>query len=374
MQQLEFIGELVTSFGLGALIVIGYGLVLRHLRGHGMERYASAILFSCGAIAAMMNPVTLNSGYVFDARAVFIALAGPFGGAIAGVITGVAAGLTRFLIGGSGTFAGIAGIAVAMAAGVIFARFGPRRQTLRSLAILGLGTATMVFSLLLTDIDTAGSLFRRVGLPLTLVNILGVMLLGYVLEGTRRGTDHLRVVEFNADRDPLTNLFNRRALAQFAQNLRRQETGDTAHGCVVLFDIDRFKSVNDRYGHARGDVVLRTVADTITHRVRRSDVAVRYGGEEIAVILIGTAIDDARRVAEQIRRVVEELVFEHENQHFSVTVSAGISAFDADGTQLEHALDFADRALYRAKNAGRNRTETLLVPGLEVVSTGSTAS
>ena len=374
MQQLEFIGELVTSFGLGALIVIGYGLVLRHLRGHAMERYASAILFSCGAIAAMMNPITLYSGYIFDARAVFIALSGPFGGVFAGLFTGISAGLVRLLIGGNGALAGVAGIAIATPAGVVCALFGPRRQTLRSLSLLGVATAMMSGSLLVIDLQTAGTIFRHVGVPLTLINVFGVILLGYVLEGTRRGTDHLRVVEFNADRDPLTNLFNRRALAQFEQSLLRREKGEPVCGCVILFDIDCFKSVNDRYGHARGDIVLRTVSNTITHRVRRSDVAVRYGGEEIAVILIGSAIGDGFRIAEQIRGVVENLVFEHDGQTFSVTVSAGISAFDASRMRLELALDYADRALYQAKNAGRNRTEMLLMPALEVVSGGSASS
>ena len=367
LQQLSLVGELITSLGLGALVVIGYGLVLKRLQGGGAGQYVSAVLFALGAVAAMLNPIVLQSGYVFDARTVFIALAGPFGGVISGILAGLAAGLFRFWVGGEGTVAGICGIAIAMLAGIVFAKLGPRRQTFSSLLILGCGSAMMVFSLLLVELPTALTLIKHIALPLTLTNIAGVVLLGYVLENTRRASEYLRHVEFNAERDPLTKLFNRRALDVLSRRINCRQLPDAAHGSVILFDIDHFKQINDHYGHARGDIVLKKIAGTIFKRIRRSDVAVRYGGEEIAVVLLGTGVEDACRIAEQIRNFISELEFQHEDQCFGVTVSAGISWFDSEKMELLSALDYADRALYEAKNAGRNRVEIMLLPQPEDV-------
>ncbi len=362
MLQLSFVGQMIGSLGLGALIVMGYGLVLRHFSGKWYEAYASAIVFACGALAAMTNPIVLESGYIFDARAVFIALSGPFAGAGGAVLVALCTALPRIMIGGDGMTAGVAGIIIAAAAGIIYACLFPNKRTPGGFLLLGCLAALMVFSLFLLEFPTALALMERVGFTLTLVNILGTVLLGSALEATKRSADYLRDVEFNAERDPLTGLFNRRALEQFEGRLGQSIAPDKRYGCVVLFDIDRFKLVNDRYGHSRGDEVLQRVASTVTSRMRRSDLVVRFGGEEIAVVLLSTSLDDAYRIAEHIRALVEKLVFSHEGETFTVTVSAGIAAFTVGKTRLEDAFDYADRALYQAKDAGRNRTKTLTVP------------
>ncbi|MBB4121514.1 diguanylate cyclase [Martelella radicis] len=347
---------------MGALIVMGYGMVLRHFRGKWYEDYASAVVLACGALAAMTNPIVLETGYIFDARAVFIALAGPFAGPGGAVLVAACTALPRIMIGGDGMMAGVAGIIIAAAAGIIFTWIVPQKRTPGSFLLLGCLAALMVLSLFLLEFHTALALMESIGFTLTLVNILGIVLLGSALEATKRSADYLRDVEFNAERDPLTGLYNRRALEQFEHSLGQSVAPDKRFGCVVLFDIDRFKSVNDRYGHARGDEVLQRIANTVTSRMRRSDLVVRYGGEEIAVVLLSTSVDDAFRIAEHIRSLVEKLVFSHQRESFSVTISAGIAAFTVGETQLEEAFDYADRALYQAKNAGRNRTEILNVP------------
>nr|WP_246072606.1 GGDEF domain-containing protein [Martelella lutilitoris] len=337
-------------------------MVLRHFRGKWYEEYASAVVFACGALAAMTNPIVLESGYIFDARAVFIALAGPFAGPGGTILVALCTALPRIMIGGDGMMAGVAGIIIAAAAGIVFTWLFPNKRTPGGFLILGCLAALMVLSLFMVEFRTALNLMESIGFTLTLVNILGIVLLGSALEATKRSADYLRDVEFNAERDPLTGLYNRRALEQFEGSLGQSVAPDKRYGCVVLFDIDRFKSVNDRYGHARGDEVLQRVATTVTSRMRRSDLVVRFGGEEIAVVLLSTSVDDAYRIAEHIRALVEKLVFSHEGETFTVTVSAGIAAFTVGETPLEEAFDYADRALYRAKNAGRNRTEILSVP------------
>lgn len=355
MLQFSFIGQLVASLGLGALVVIGYGIVLRRLGGKRSALYASAIIFSFGALAAMVNPIELQPGIVFDARAVFIALAAPFGGPLAGVAAGMSAAAFRYWGGGDGAVAGMTGIVISTLAGLIFCWLSLKRQTVKSLLMLGLMTDIMVFSVFVLGFEVAGPLFQNVALPLSLINIGGVVMLGYVLEATRQADDHLRLVEFEAERDPLTNLWNRRALAELGVRMAAPDNTEPKQGCIILFDIDHFKAINDRFGHPRGDLVLLAVARVISTRVRRSDMVVRYGGEEIAVILLGSPVEAACRVAEQVRHLVEEERFEHEGHSFGVTVSAGLTAFDTMQMPLSHALDLADRALYKAKNAGRNR-------------------
>ncbi|WP_235726852.1 sensor domain-containing diguanylate cyclase [Martelella mediterranea] len=351
---------MITSLGLGALIVLGYGFVLRHVRLPRRRTYASAVVFAGGAIAAMMNAIEMQSGYVFDTRAVFVVLSPVFGGPVAGLLVSAIVAAFRIWIGGDGVAAGVVGIAMAGAIGIGFALLGPKVQRFRSLLLLGCLSNLYVLSLLMAGFERAADLFAVIGAPLIVINTVGTVLLGSALESTRRATSYLHDVEFNADRDPLTGLHNRRALSQLEFTIEREAAaGEQKDGCVILFDIDRFKAVNDRYGHPRGDEVLKQVAKTIVTRIRRSDFAVRYGGEEIAIILLATTVDNGFRVAEQIRTTIEKLEFTFEGQTFSITISAGVAGFAAGETRLAVALDYADRALYRAKNAGRNRTEVL---------------
>ncbi|AQZ52811.1 sensor domain-containing diguanylate cyclase [Martelella mediterranea] len=360
MGRLDIVGELITSLGLGALIVLGYGFVLRHVRLPRRRTYASAVVFAGGAIAAMMNAIEMQSGYVFDTRAVFVVLSPVFGGPVAGLLVSAIVAAFRIWIGGDGVAAGVVGIAMAGAIGIGFALLGPKVQRFRSLLLLGCLSNLYVLSLLMAGFERAADLFAVIGAPLIVINTVGTVLLGSALESTRRATSYLHDVEFNADRDPLTGLHNRRALSQLEFTIEREAAaGEQKDGCVILFDIDRFKAVNDRYGHPRGDEVLKQVAKTIVTRIRRSDFAVRYGGEEIAIILLATTVDNGFRVAEQIRTTIEKLEFTFEGQTFSITISAGVAGFAAGETRLAVALDYADRALYRAKNAGRNRTEVL---------------
>ncbi|WP_180897616.1 GGDEF domain-containing protein [Martelella soudanensis] len=359
MGRLDIVGELITSLGLGALIVLGYGFILRHVRLPRYRTYASAVVFAGGAIAAMTNAIAMQPGYVFDARAVFVVLSAVFGGPVAGLFVSATVAAARIWIGGQGVAAGVVGIAMAGSVGIGFALFGPKTLRFRSLLLLGCFSNLYVLSLLVAGFVRAADLFAVIGMPMIVINTVGTVLLGSALESTRRATSYLHDIEFNADRDPLTGLYNRRALAQLEFTIDRETTGDAKAGCVILFDIDRFKAVNDRYGHPRGDEVLKQVASTIGTRIRRSDFAVRYGGEEIAIILLATSVENGYRVAEQIRTTIEKLEFTFEGQRFSITISAGVAGFTAGETRLAAALDFADRALYRAKSAGRNRTEVL---------------
>ena len=130
------------------------------------------------------------------------------------------------------------------------------------------------------------------------------------------------------------------------------------HIAVIMFDIDFFKKFNDTYGHECGDFVLKSVADLIRKNLRESDVASRYGGEEFTALLIDAGKDEAMAVAERIRSTINEHDFEYKDQHLHVTISGGISVFDAETNLVNSPNEFvnqADQGLYMSKNNGRNR-------------------
>jgi diguanylate cyclase (GGDEF)-like protein len=127
---------------------------------------------------------------------------------------------------------------------------------------------------------------------------------------------------------------------------------------VIMFDIDFFKKFNDTYGHECGDFVLKSVADLIRKNLRESDVASRYGGEEFTCLLMEAGKDEAMVVAERIRSTINEHDFVYNDQHLHVTISGGISVFDAETNLVSSPNEFvnqADQGLYMSKNNGRNR-------------------
>ena len=151
--------------------------------------------------------------------------------------------------------------------------------------------------------------------------------------------------------DDLTDLSNRRAGEQAIarETARSRRTGRPLS--FVLFDVDHFKLVNDTHGHATGDRVLREVARYLSAFLRRTDIAVRWGGEEFLVILADEAQDGARRFAERVRKAIELLRVESVEP---ITISAGVSELE-EGEEGEAALQRADENLYEAKRTGRNR-------------------
>jgi two-component system cell cycle response regulator len=127
---------------------------------------------------------------------------------------------------------------------------------------------------------------------------------------------------------------------------------------VLMIDIDRFKDVNDRFGHPRGDGVLVEVTRRIMGTIRTQiDFVSRYGGEEFVVVLPETPCDGGKVVAEKIRAAVRDHPFVGDGTHLTITVSVGVSAYPLDGLTAEDIIRAADEAMYRAKRAGRDRVE-----------------
>ncbi len=154
--------------------------------------------------------------------------------------------------------------------------------------------------------------------------------------------------------DALTGIYNRQAYDEHMARSYAHWKRYGGHLGVIMIDIDRFKTLNDAFGHPAGDKVLKAVAGHLQKQVRESDVLARYGGEEFAVILPETDCRDALGVAEKLRARVEGYGFRHKGEPVRVTVSCGITAF-RPGDTPQTTLERADALLYRAKGEGRNR-------------------
>jgi diguanylate cyclase (GGDEF)-like protein/PAS domain S-box-containing protein len=167
---------------------------------------------------------------------------------------------------------------------------------------------------------------------------------------------HLRAeLQEQAIRDPLTNVYNRRFLADSMDRELAQADRNEKPASVVIMDIDFFKQFNDTYGHRCGDFVLQYIAKFLGDRIRRGDVLCRYGGEEFVVFMPSAPLAAAYQRAETWRNDIANAFIEYEGLHLKTSFSAGVAGFPVHGSTSDAILNAADKALYQAKNTGRNR-------------------
>jgi diguanylate cyclase (GGDEF)-like protein/PAS domain S-box-containing protein len=155
--------------------------------------------------------------------------------------------------------------------------------------------------------------------------------------------------------DPLTGLNNRRAIDERFGTYIQQALAEKREASLLVLDIDHFKAFNDRFGHDCGDLALRELGALLRRSIRHDDVVCRMGGEEFAVLLPATSLPDAERAAEKLRLAVDELCLKRNGVSLPrISVSIGLAALGPHGSTVAELLRHADRALYRAKAAGRN--------------------
>ncbi len=165
----------------------------------------------------------------------------------------------------------------------------------------------------------------------------------------------MKTLKESAFKDALTGLYNRRFLEESFENL---VAGVLRRGTtlgLLMCDLDFFKQTNDVYGHDVGDMVLKEAASNIRKSVRTSDLVIRFGGEEFLVLLIDTKPGDSFDVAEKIRETIEESKVKIAGGFIQKTISIGVSEFPSDTQNFWEAIKFADVALYKAKERGRNK-------------------
>ncbi|WP_104045597.1 GGDEF domain-containing protein [Arthrobacter sp. ZGTC412] len=186
----------------------------------------------------------------------------------------------------------------------------------------------------------------------TLVTMVLLVVVSFSMAAlsSEQQTRALRVV---ASRDDLTGLLNRKAFLDLAAEQLADRAITRGSGTLILADLDHFKSVNDTYGHAAGDLALQSFAEACTDTVRSTDLVGRYGGEEFVLLLPGTSAERAEMIAEEISKRLAAAPTAEEME--MPTVSYGISTYDAGTTDVDELIAAADGALYAAKSLGRNR-------------------
>lgn len=167
--------------------------------------------------------------------------------------------------------------------------------------------------------------------------------------------DQNEILKRSAHYDPLTGAGNRRYFSERLEEQFRLAGRHRQPLSLIMLDLDHFKRVNDEFGHRAGDEILKGVSQVIRPLLRTGDVFARYGGEEFVILLPSTDITGGRRLAERLRRAVEETVFSQNGLELRQTISLGVAQHTGEHNDPEALLELADQGLYRAKNAGRNR-------------------
>jgi diguanylate cyclase (GGDEF)-like protein len=227
-------------------------------------------------------------------------------------------------------------------AGMVAARFRPQ------VVIAGLAMTVVVILIATLGVDTRATLRDPVPVFATLALLAGVVSIVWALQAAEL---HHRS---EAILDPLTGLLNRHALAPRFAEISMQARLTRQPVCILLCDVDNFKSINDERGHDCGDAVLRDVAYALRKNLRSFELVYRLGGEEFLVVLPGVEAKAGGEAAERLRAAVEQI----RPMGCTVTVSFGLSAGSGDEVDYETLFKAADRALYEAKRGGRNRVVT----------------
>lgn len=365
MPIIEIIVALLQAIGLMALIAVAYGGLLRSRLSSSLLSLTAGFLFGLGAISSMLLPVEILPGIIIDGRAIFVGLGAAFGGLPAGLIAAVMGGGFRLYLGGAGAIAGATGIVLAAVLGLLWMKlFSPKvRSSAIGLAIAGAMISTQFVAVYMLPVAFANQMMVNVYPLLLISSIISALILGLLLDREQRMLTREQNLKYDADMDFLTGLPNRRHFTRTAAS-GSQLTGDPeGQHTLAILDIDHFKKINDHWGHDAGDRVLKALAGKLTQACRAGDVVARLGGEEFGILLINTDIVTAKLVVDRILTSIRAITLEIGDSEFSVTASAGLTEFSFSGASLDDAMLAADKALYKAKQAGRNRAE---VGGLDL--------
>jgi diguanylate cyclase (GGDEF)-like protein len=201
------------------------------------------------------------------------------------------------------------------------------------------------------DAMFAGSIWVTIFAVELVLYAVGTVFVIFMLVSERTVTAHKTA----ASMDPLTGMFNRRGFAEACSRVIEREANAGRPATVLIFDIDHFKSINDRFGHPAGDEILKLFAAVVINTLRITDLSGRVGGEEFAALL-PCSLEDGVIAAERVRAAFAASGIVADEGPVDTTVSIGVAGGPA-GTELEVLLAAADTALYQAKRSGRNRVE-----------------
>ncbi|PYE50804.1 diguanylate cyclase [Paenibacillus barcinonensis] len=319
------------------------------------------LLFGLYGTVLMNYSFHINDSTIVDLRHLAIVTAAVYLGGLASVISGFIIAILRILMFGITSSAIDAAFIMILLglSGVYFAYASwSRLSKIITMNLLGM---SMIFVVLLMNTDSMSTLMRVYPIQMTIAFIGGIFIY-FIAEFINRSNEMLFVLERRASTDHLTDLSNRR---QFEQSLRA-ELQHARHYhqklSLLAIDIDRFKKINDTYGHSAGDAVLKQLGQLLVEHARSTDLVSRHGGEEFAILLLDCGYHQSITIAESVRKAVARSLFTlPDGQTVKLTVSIGVAVYPdhCDDHEDNDLYDQADRALYEAKNTGRNRVCSL---------------
>ena len=344
--------DLAETIALLALLSVAYGEVLRRLPSPVAGRLILGALFGAAAVVAMLDSFQIVPGMFVDLRALPVAFAGAFLGPQGLAASLAVSGAARLVLGGAGVPAGLVVMAVAGGMGLLWAKLTqaqPRRGA-RAFMLLSVMISCHLIAAVLMPATAALQFLVEIAPAVVLLNVVGTVVVGAVIERERLRVAREVALDTDAATDPLTGLLNRRGFdRRVGSLLASRQPG--AGWAVLMIDVDHFKRVNDNFGHAAGDAILKELGARISSDLRGRDVVARFGGEELVVFMPGISPKNADLVAERLRISVGRTPFEVRGHSLTVTASIG-GHWRRGGVNISGALLGADAALYSAKAGG----------------------
>ncbi|WP_402877640.1 GGDEF domain-containing protein [Paenibacillus illinoisensis] len=315
------------------------------------------LLFGIYGTVLMNYSFPLNEDTIVDLRHLAIVTAAVYLGGLASVISGLVISILRIAIFGLSSPAIDAGFVMTLIglSGVYFAYASWSRLTkIITMNLLGI---TLIFVILVLNSSSMNSLMKVYPLQMT-ISFVGGIFIYFIAEFINKSNEMLFLLERRASTDHLTNLSNRRQFEKSLELQLERARENRQKLSLLVIDIDRFKKVNDTYGHSAGDAVLKQLGQLLIEHSRSADMVSRNGGEEFAILLLDCGNHQALAIAESIRQSVEKYLFAlPDGTTIRLTISIGVAVFPDHCDEQDDADFFeqADRALYEAKNTGRNR-------------------
>lgn len=306
-------------------------------------------------IVLMYFAIEATADTLIDLRVIPLMLVTIHGGLLSTIITGAMITIYRFMLGINAS--SLASLFLISGSAVIFLYFAKKFKNNWKRIVVMLVLSNVVFSMVTYPLFTEFSTYVLFNVGYWFVIIVAGLMSTYMNGYLVHSNQLFKEYKIKAYVDPLTGLNNVRSFDRKFNEARLSIQKRQTTLSMLVVDIDLFKKVNDTYGHAEGDVILKNVALIIKDSTRLVDVVSRNGGEEFTVLMIGASHSLVMKIAEKIRENCESHLFSINNgeQNISITVSIGVATYPEHTQQIDDLYHNADAALYRAKNSGRNK-------------------
>jgi diguanylate cyclase len=346
-----------------AVVLIAFVALGSHfLRDRKFERSSPMkyrLLFGLmtGLLACLLMTFSVEvvPGVLVDFRNIPIVMAAIIGGLPASFLTGIIIGIYRILSFGVTNVTVVASIA-ALAMGICVPLLEGKVKSLLSKWLFSTLLSVVIGSIGFLILVKDHILLLQLLSAYWIGSFMIALLLGYYTSILANSNRLFRKYKAESSLDFLTGLYNVRQFDRIYNDITERIVEKEEQLSLLFIDIDFFKKINDTYGHAEGDLVLKELGKVLLNTCRDFDIVSRNGGEEFSVILLDCPPEKAIRIAERVRSTIEAHPFPLSNgETVNITVSVGISSYDKDSIDFNELLKQADRSLYRAKQTGRNK-------------------